>query len=1313
MRSRSNSGLRLDYYQRLVNRCILRYQNVSTGLIACPDSYDAFFILHKSINVPSGKSVLKKTKDILKRKKGKLIPLPFEVIDEHHDVENPASGLIAGNEKNHSWVRDNVYCIMAVWGLALAYRKTVDLDEDRAKAYELEKAVVEAMRGLLRAMLMQSEKVESFKRTQSPRDALHAKYSSITGKTVVGDYEWGHLQIDATSLYLLALAQMTASGLVIVFTLDEVAFVQNLVFYIEAAYRTPDYGIWERGDKTNHGLPELNASSIGMAKAALEAINELDLFGSRGGPASVIHVLPDEAQQCQAILQSMLPRESISKEVDAALLTVISFPAFAVDDPELIALTHKTIKEKLEGPYGCCRFLRDGYKTAKEDARRLHYEPWELMVFEKIECQWPLFFAYLVLDGLFNNNQDQVAEYQKKLDNVLLKTEDGIPYVPELYAVPRDSVEKEYENPNSQARTPAGKMPHMWGQSMYILGRLMIEGFLSPGELDPLNRRHVTETKPDVVVQVVLLAEDSMIQDKMALHGIELQTVAEVAPIQIHPARILSKIYSLLGKNKRLGLTGRASSSEIGLLATSKLYMLHDKILAFVPQLVDQRQFYLGLDMEYLVDDFKTKIDLLSKSWKGLGRPLMVYNLTRSALDNYQHPPNALLATIKKLQSGYISGTRVHLGKLSDFLHTSCITKLSFLRDVDDYSGKPDKNMMDLLMGQSTISRQRLLSESHVKGKRRPSFRSAVLSVHGIVRRSRSIQIDPDEIPDLQTAIGLGRKMSVDYDETLNDKNERDNEGDCESKPMCVTSSPSNSDIVALNDSVVQPLPHHLRDESDSLSVQPSPHTSPKSARKNLKSVTESEDTDITELIEQLKQTANLQEQADIIHYLFMTRGPEFDTHIEENRKVPVKELLVELYEKAGHWKQWWLVRHTAGMLRKRVEDLALAATDLLVRQKQLSVGLPPDHETTITSPLPPDELAAIIYEACGEDHSTASLTQEILVYLAMFIRTEPQLFDEMLRLRVGLIIQVMASELSRTLQCSGEEASDHLLNLSPFEMKTLLHHILSGKEFVINSVIDRSMTAGISDTMLGEKILDLKSRSKSTLVSELRQSSFVTNPLAAIFNKLISFRQLIISDLPVINTHLVISQEQQNQEEIADRQGQWLRRRRLDGSLNRVPLGFYPHLWELLTRCRGLLIKGNALPSTLTREMTKGEFKFALQVEMVLNRIPQPEYRQLMVEAMMVLTMLVEYDNKRVNLSSLEIEVDKIVHEANNLFIKDLKMTPEVIDKAMGAANISLYFYDSAPSGRFGSMAYMCRALVNIINLPVGTDNAVECTIS
>ncbi len=35
-------------------------------------------------------------------------------------------------------MRDNVYGILAVWGLSLAFRKTADADEDRAKVYELE-----------------------------------------------------------------------------------------------------------------------------------------------------------------------------------------------------------------------------------------------------------------------------------------------------------------------------------------------------------------------------------------------------------------------------------------------------------------------------------------------------------------------------------------------------------------------------------------------------------------------------------------------------------------------------------------------------------------------------------------------------------------------------------------------------------------------------------------------------------------------------------------------------------------------------------------------------------------------------------------------------------------------------------------------------------------------------------------------------------------------------------------------------------------------------------------------------------------------
>ena len=43
-------------------------------------------------------------------------------------------------------------------------------------------SVVKTMRGLLTCMMKQVNKVEKFKLTLSRADALHAKYSSVTGK---------------------------------------------------------------------------------------------------------------------------------------------------------------------------------------------------------------------------------------------------------------------------------------------------------------------------------------------------------------------------------------------------------------------------------------------------------------------------------------------------------------------------------------------------------------------------------------------------------------------------------------------------------------------------------------------------------------------------------------------------------------------------------------------------------------------------------------------------------------------------------------------------------------------------------------------------------------------------------------------------------------------------------------------------------------------------------------------------------------------------------------------------------------------------
>ena len=49
------------------------------------------------------------------------------------------TGLLPGSsDQPDAWIRDNVYSIVSVWALSLAYRKNADRDEDKAKAYELE-----------------------------------------------------------------------------------------------------------------------------------------------------------------------------------------------------------------------------------------------------------------------------------------------------------------------------------------------------------------------------------------------------------------------------------------------------------------------------------------------------------------------------------------------------------------------------------------------------------------------------------------------------------------------------------------------------------------------------------------------------------------------------------------------------------------------------------------------------------------------------------------------------------------------------------------------------------------------------------------------------------------------------------------------------------------------------------------------------------------------------------------------------------------------------------------------------------------------
>ncbi|KAF9352695.1 hypothetical protein BGX34_012021 [Mortierella sp. NVP85] len=1402
--SQASVRKRLDYYYRAVNAVILNRQNPTTGLI------------------------------------------PASVaVTTHGDYRD-------------AWVRDNVYSIMAVFGLALAYRR---IDDDEGRAYELEHAVVKLMRGLLFCMMRQSHKVEQFKKTQNLGDCLHAKYNTATGDTVVGDSEWGHLQIDATSIFLLALAQMTASGLLIIYTTDEVDFIQNLVFYIERAYRTPDYGIWERGNKINHGEPELNSSSIGMAVAALQAINGINLFGSRGGPSSVIHVLPDEITRNYTTLHSALPRESNSKEIDAALLSVIGFPAFAISDAKLVKRTRDEIIEKLGGKYGCKRFLRDGHQAVVEDTSRLHYDPQELKIFEGIECEWPLFFTYFILDGLFSENERQVEEYRAKLEPLIIdsatlvdfgqfisdsisendgsriprtptsigfstpasisegKLPEHIPLIPELYYVPEHLVEAEKENNHTQARVANDNLPLVWANSLHTLGNLIYENLLSVAEVDPLGRRfNARKThRNDTVVQVVLLAEDANLQSMLNMYGLETQTMDQVHPITVSHPHGLKEVYTALGRNAKLGLSGRPNR-PVGSLGTSRLYRVQGHLYAFTPHFMDNEEFYLTSDNDYLISIFEQELAFVRQYWEYPGRPTMVVLLThvmlgglarsrtfnsqtepetqrlttwrKSALGSNSHKDNKrnLLNFFMKLRSGVCNNVRIRLGRLSEMINTSCIESLDFLVT------KNDIDWLGILRGAADRRKGRSArklglnekqtqagtpgaSGSRTPGNHRWSMRrhssSVGLPLASLITPGVHSEVDRDNYfgsrgRSTSDAAVSPRADAMDpYAQKQHKKDQvkafklRDHEEPSIGRKANGTGlnagiqipdlanleiSEAPNDETSLGNAVFPPGAEDDVDEG-----------SPDGNMENL-GLTLGDPSSVEEAQNMLSISVNLYDQVDLLQYLLSCHGPDY---LVSNLDATVQTLLEEVYFKSLQLKLWSIVRQTAGLLGKVVNSLTINITDLVIRQKQLTIGSGPT-EHFITRPLGPEVLSRMIYDGNFDDVREGPVVQEVLIYLGSFIRADPGMFEGIMRLRTHHLIIALREEISRLNSCDETEAVEHLMQLSPFELKSLLGTVLSGPTLSANATNTLLRNQSISYTTLselsennvlanitssgssvspsavpipnmgqGSNTVTIKVQSggyhsgsfskisinESTMsVSSRGINMVVIDPLQGVVIESVSFDTHISEDesddlarlvdwlqpgmivicsvkddcYEHLTTAARLALKQLGSEQLADLKyrdswcmigekgaepgtaieahkafmdgptpviqktidlnlyrakadvqesfpsrsaiaafvpnssGRWLRRRKNDGALNRVPDKFYPRVWRILSRSAGFKIGSQVLPrDPIISEKTPEEFNFALAVENFLGVIPDPAERQIAVETLMVIAKI------------------------------------------------------------------------------------------
>jgi phosphorylase kinase alpha/beta subunit len=114
---------------------------------------------------------------------------------------------------------------------------------------------------------------------------------------------------------------------------------------------------------------------------------------------------------------------------------------------------------------------------------------------------------------------------------------------------------------------------------------------------------------------------------------------------------------------------------------------------------------------------------------------------------------------------------------------------------------------------------------------------------------------------------------------------------------------------------------------------------------------------------------------------------------------------------------------------------------------------------------------------------------------------------------------------------------------------------------------------------------------------------------------------------------------------------GRWLRRRRNDGALNRMPTDFYPKTWKILERSQGLRINDHVLPREPTvLEKTAEEFNFALMVEHFLRWIADPAERQVAVETLTVIARLQER-NPEMKIMDHDIDITLIMGQAIESF--------------------------------------------------------------
>lgn len=304
---------------------------------------------------------------------------------------------------NKAWLRD-------IYFITLGFFETGDLVTTR-----------NAAKALLAVFVKHQDKI-NWAIENKPQEAwqyIHARFHPETFE----EYweEWGNSQNDAVGevLNLLVTLELMDEG--VIETSDERKMVQKIIDYLIAIeyWHDDDNGIWEEN-------LEVHASSIGSCVAALKKANELDWLD-----------VPDVAiERGEHALRALLPRESVTKFTDLALLTLI-YPFNVTTEEETLEIL-KNVEYHLVKDRGVIRYKLDRYYNNNIDG----YSE---------EAEWCFGLAWLAIIYAQRGDKEKAYYYLRRTKNTV--TPSGV--VPELYYSHTDK-----PNPN----TPLG-----WAESMYVV----------------------------------------------------------------------------------------------------------------------------------------------------------------------------------------------------------------------------------------------------------------------------------------------------------------------------------------------------------------------------------------------------------------------------------------------------------------------------------------------------------------------------------------------------------------------------------------------------------------------------------------------------------------------------------------------------------------------------------------------------------------------------------------------------------------------------------------------------------------------------